>query len=271
MKLDTTELPEEGGPMFFTVLALWIPVAAATELPPVDPSNAIAPDEMAQAMSLPFVGDLWVWDRYLGQHPISTHVCENIDRARDGSDRDLRSLKIAGFRVATGRKPGDPYIETLLAPARTLLRHPATKRLLELMAEHERENAPPDVFLRLRMGGLATAAALELIADRTPIEAACDRSYLLLMLLRTLRERPSLIDSGEARGLCHDLENGFAQEAVPSEEERARLDQLIRQSGVDPRAIRYDRELRSRMTLSWKGLVPDLKVQWMVDLLGGKF
>jgi hypothetical protein len=253
--------------MLILLLTLWTSVAKATELPPVDLANVVTQDELPQWSAR--VAEFWLFDRYLGPAPIRTHVCENLDRARDRSDRNYASLKLAGLRVANGTKPGDPYLETLLGPAQVLLRHPATRRLLETVASAQKANASPDLVRRLYLGGLATAAALELMADRSSMEASCDRSYLLLMLLRTLRERPALIRSQRAMDLCRDLEDGFVSDEFPTDQEREALADFISRTQVSPKAIGYDREFRSRMTLSWKGASPDLRVQWMLDVLHG--
>jgi hypothetical protein len=269
MVLDILLPEKDGRLMFITLLSFLLPVAAATELPPVDSPDAIPAAEIGH-LTKPFGGNAWVWDRYFGGAPISTHVCEYMDRARDTSDHGILNLKIAGYRIASGQKPGDPYVETFLGPARTLLNHPATRRLLELVIDQERRDAPPDVYRRLFLGSLATSAGLELLEDHYTIEASCDRSYLLLMLLRTLRERPDLIRSPEARSLCRDLEAGFAGDDPPTDEQRGQLDRFIARSEIDPRKIGYDRATRSRIEMHWRGFVPVLRIPWMREALFGE-
>src|SRR4051812_22967730 len=96
--------------MITFILSMLLPISAqAAE--PISPQESV-PYEIVR------VGDLWLWDRYLGKDPIQVSVCSNLERATDRTDRSFRDFVLVAHDIARGRRPGDPYIEALLGPGK---------------------------------------------------------------------------------------------------------------------------------------------------------
>jgi hypothetical protein len=209
-----------------------------------------------------------IFDRFLDPEvPFRIDTCKSLHSVRDESDRSRESLIREAVLLTQEKKSGDPYLETLAGPLPIILRRPEVRDLLQTVSTALRENRR-EVISSWDYRAKSTKAALAVWKDRNEINARLDTSYLLFMLVRSMREAPVLIDNPSARDLCEEIQNSLnSYEPIGDRDDlRRRLEEIIAHSGVTHEKIGYRSEYRGGLQLVRGPKGPLLEVPWMMDI-----
>ena len=184
-------------------------------------------------------------------------ICENLGK-NSAQEINFETLK----KAIDSSDREDPVVEAVRVPLKYIFQSKPVKELfeeIEAVDEGKDLNGKERTSYLEKIGFYATAAnkVREMYSQKAEYEEVGDRGYHLYVITQLVNKKPELAHDKNLMNFCNQLEGSVATKSKTDiDEERKELLKLIDYSGLQPKDLNFNPEIRTKfhVNLDKKGI-----------------